>query len=157
MKDKFEKTLVIIKPDAIQRNLLGEIIQRFERKGLQIVGLKMMQIEDLLINDHYSHHQDKPFFEGLKRFMQSSPVVVMALAGINAISAVRLIVGPLKSYEADAGTIRGDFSLSLQSNIVHASDSLETAKIELERFFKADEFCEYNRVLDPYFYAEESF
>ena len=157
MKDKLEKTFVIIKPDAIQRNLLGEIIQRFERKGLQIVGLKMIQMEDLLIDKHYGHHKDKPFFAGLKKYMQASPVVMVVLSGINAISAVRLIVGPTKSFEADAGSIRGDFSLSIQSNIVHASDSPETAKEEIDRFFSEDELCEYDRVLEPFFYADELF
>lgn len=122
MKEKFEKTLVILKPDALQRNLLGEIIRRFEHKGLQVVGLKMIQMGDILIDEHYAHHKDKPFFNSLKNFMKSAPAIVMVLSGINAISAVRLLVGPTRGHEADAGSIRGDYSLSGQSNIVHASD-----------------------------------
>ena len=150
-----EKTLIIIKPDALQRNLLGEIIHRFERKGLKIIGMKMMQLEDVLLEEHYSHHKDKPFFESLKKYMKSSPVVVMALSGIKAISAVRLIVGPTKGYEADAGSIRGDFSMSGQTNIVHASDSLENAEKEIKRFFKPDELFDYKKIDFEFVYGEE--
>ncbi|MFA6028042.1 MAG: nucleoside-diphosphate kinase [Patescibacteria group bacterium] len=141
-----ERTLIIVKPDALQRNLLGEIIHRFERKGLKLVGLKMMAIDDLKIDEHYSHHKDKPFFKNLKKFMQASPVVVMALEGVEAVSAIRLIVGPTKGREADAGSIRGDFAMSTQCNIVHASDSAETAKKEIKRFFKKDEIFEYKKM-----------
>ena len=157
MKDKFERTLVIIKPDALHRSLLGEIIGRFERKGLQICGMKMVEMEDLLIDEHYGHHKDKDFFSSLKKYMQSAPVVVMALAGINAVSAVRLLVGPTRGYEADAGSIRGDFSLSAQSNIVHASDSPTTAQVEIKRFFNDNELFEYSRADEPFVYADESF
>jgi len=150
-----EKTLIIIKPDALQRNLLGEIIHRFERKGLKIIGMKMMQLEDVLLEEHYSHHKDKPFFESLKKYMKSSPVVVMALSGIKAVSAVRLIVGPTKGYEADAGSIRGDFSMSGQTNIVHASDSLENAEKEIKRFFKPDELFDYKKIDFEFVYGEE--
>ena len=114
-----ERTLIILKPDAIQRSLIGEIISRFERKGLKIRGLKMMQLEDAVLEEHYAHIKDRPFFGGIKEYMKATPVVVLAITGINAISAIRLIVGPTKAWEADAGTIRGDFSLSTQSNIVH--------------------------------------
>lgn len=150
-----EKTLVIIKPDALQRNLLGEIIYRFERKGLKITGLKMIQLDDILLEEHYLHHKDKPFFEGLKKYMKSSPVVVMILGGLNAVNAVRLIVGPTKGYEADAGSIRGDFSISSQSNIVHTSDSKENAEIEIKRFFKPDEIFEYKKIDFDLIYAED--
>jgi nucleoside-diphosphate kinase len=149
------KTLIIIKPDALQRNLLGEIIHRFERKGLKIIGLKMMAIDDLKIAEHYSHHKDKPFFESLKRYMQSSPVVVMVLSGRNAIDAVRLIVGPTKGYEADAGSIRGDFSMSGQCNIVHASDSPESAEKEIWRFFNEDELFTYKKIDFEFIYGED--
>ncbi|TSD01544.1 MAG: nucleoside-diphosphate kinase, partial [Parcubacteria group bacterium Athens0714_26] len=91
---KEEKSLIIFKPDALQRNLLGEIIHRFEKKGLKIIGLKMMQLEDILLEEHYEHHKDKPFFDSIKRYMKSAPVVVMAISGFNAVNAVRLIVGP---------------------------------------------------------------
>ncbi|HUX81184.1 MAG TPA: nucleoside-diphosphate kinase, partial [Candidatus Paceibacterota bacterium] len=131
---KEEKTLIILKPDAMHRGLAGEVISRFERKGLKIVGMKMVQLEDAIIDAHYVHIKDKPFFVGIKNFMKTSPVIVMVLAGINAVDATRLIVGPTKAYEASAGTIRGDLSLSTQSNIVHASDSIESGRIEVERF-----------------------
>lgn len=152
---KEEKTLIIIKPDALQRNLLGEIIIRFERKGLKIIGMKMIQLEDALLDEHYCHHKDKPFFQSLKNFMKSAPVVVMALSGLNAISAVRLIAGATKGYEADAGTIRGDFSISGQANIVHASDSFENAEAEIKRFFRQDEIFEYKRADFDFVYGEE--
>jgi len=150
-----EKTLIIIKPDALQRNLLGEIIARFERKGLRITGLKMIKLEDALLDEHYCHHKGKPFFESLKKFMKSAPVIVIVLSGLNAINAVRLIVGPTKGYEADAGSIRGDFSISGQANIVHASDSSETAEAEIKRFFKPDELFEYKRADFEFIYGEE--
>lgn len=141
-----ERTLIIVKPDALQRNLLGEIIHRFEQKGLKIVGLKMMAIDDVKVTEHYEHHKDKPFFQNLKKYMQSSPVVVLALEGVEAISAVRLIVGPTKGREADAGSIRGDFAMSAQCNIVHASDSVDSAKKEIKRFFKKDEIFSYEKM-----------
>ncbi|MBI1957217.1 MAG: nucleoside-diphosphate kinase [Candidatus Niyogibacteria bacterium] len=150
-----ERTLIIIKPDALQRNLLGEIVGRFEQKGLKIIGMKMIQLEDAILAEHYSHHVDKPFFASLKNFMKSSPVVVMALSGLNAISAVRLIVGPTKGYEADAGSIRGDLSLSGQTNIVHASDSSGSAEKEVARFFKSEELFDYKKIDFEFVYGEE--
>ena len=154
---KEEQTLILIKPDAIQRNLLGEIIGRFERKGLKVIGMKMMQLEDALLEAHYAHIKDKPFFAGIKNFMKSSPVVVMALSGINAVSSVRIIVGPTKAYEADAGSIRGDLSLSIQSNVVHASDSAENAQDEVKRFFKDEEIFDYAKQDFASIYADEAF
>lgn len=154
---KEEKTLIIIKPDAIQRGLLGEIVGRFERKGLKLVGMKMIQLEDALLEAHYAHIADKPFFAGIKNFMKSSPVVVIALSGINAVSATRLLVGPTKGYEADAGSIRGDLSISGQSNVVHASDSPENGQIEVARFFKNDELFDYKKNDFDYIYADEVF
>lgn len=148
-----ERTLIIVKPDALQRNLLGEIINRFERKGLKIVGLKMMAIDDLKVTEHYSHHVDKPFFQNLKNFMQSAPVVVMVLEGLEAISAIRLIVGPTKGREADAGSIRGDYAMSQQCNIVHASDSVENAEKEIKRFFKEEEIFAYKKMDFEWVYA----
>ena len=149
-----EKSLIIIKPDAMQRNLLGEIIHRFERKGLKIIGMKMMQINNVLLEEHYLHLKDKPFFNSLKKYMKSSPVMVMVLSGVNAISAIRIIVGSTKGYEAPAGSIRGDFSMSSQSNVVHASDSAETAKKEIKRFFKDDEIFEYQKIDTCYIYSD---
>jgi len=149
-----EKSLIIIKPDAVQRNLVGEIIARFERKGLKIIGMKMMDLETATLEEHYAHIQDKPFFPGIRDFMKSSPVIVMALSGINAVSHIRLIVGPTKAWEANAGTIRGDFSLSTQSNIVHASDSVEAGEIEVKRFFKPGEIFSYQKIDTDFIYAE---
>lgn len=154
---KEEKTLIIFKPDAIQRGLVGDVITRFERKGLKIIGMKMVQLEDVLLEAHYSHIKDKPFFEGIKNFMKASPVVVMVLSGIEAVAATRLIVGPTKAYEAAAGTIRGDFSLSMQSNIVHASDSVENGTLEVARFFKESELFAYKRNDFDFINAEEVF
>ncbi len=149
-----ERSLIIIKPDAIQRNLTGEIIKRFEQKGLKIIGLKMMSLEDAVIEEHYAHIKDKPFFPGIRDFMKACPVIVMAVEGINAVSAIRLIVGPTKAWEANAGTLRGDFSLSTQSNIVHASDGVEAAEAEITRFFKAEELFTYAKIDTDFIYAE---
>ena len=154
---KEEKTLIIVKPDSIQRSLVGEIIGRFERKGLKIIGAKMVRISDLLLEEHYSHHKDKPFFRSLKEYMQSSPVILMVLSGINAVSATRLIVGPTRGYEADAGSIRGDLSLNAQSNLVHASESPEAGETEVKRFFSEDELFDYEKSDFRYIYADESF
>ncbi len=143
-----------MKPDAVQRNLIGEMISRFEKKGLKIVGLKMMNLEDAVIAEHYAHIADKPFFPGIRDFMKATPVVVMAVEGINAVSAIRLIVGPTKAWEANAGTIRGDYALSTQSNIVHASDSVEAAETEIKRFFAQGEIFTYTKIDTDYVYAE---
>ena len=150
-----QRSLIIVKPDALQRTLLGEIVHRFERKGLKIVGLKMMHISDAKVIEHYSHHADKPFFAGLKQFMQSSPVVMMVLEGYEAIDAIRLIVGPTKGRAADAGSIRGDFAMSVQYNIIHASDSEESAKAEIGRFFSAEELFTYPKIDDNWIYGSD--
>lgn len=119
---KEEQTLVLLKPDALQRNLLGEIIHRFERKGLKIIGLKMLHMDEVLMKEHYGKYSDKPFFEGLKKYMSASPLVAMVISGIGAVATVRTIVGPTRGSEAPGGTIRGDFAMSIQSNLIHASD-----------------------------------
>jgi len=139
-----EKTLIILKPCAVQRGILGEVISRFEKKGLLIRGMKMLWLTDELLNEHYSHLSDKFFFGGLKDAMQICPVVVMCLEGIDAISVVRNIVGATNGRAAQAGTIRGDYSMSIQENIVHASDSPEAAEAELNRFFKKEEIFKYD-------------
>ena len=149
-----EKSLIIIKPDTLQRNLVGEIISRFERKGLKIIGMKMMTVEDAVLKEHYAHIADKPFFPGILNYMKTCPVIVMAVSGINAISAIRLIVGPTRGYEADAGSIRGDFSMSAQSNLVHASDSLEAGENEIKRFFKSEELFSYAKIDTDLIYSE---
>ncbi len=155
MQNVKERTLVLIKPDALQRNLLGKIIERFEHKGLKIVGLKMMQLSDILLEDHYSHHKDKPFFDGLKKFMVQSPVVAMVFEGLEAVKIVRMLCGATSGRETDIGTIRGDFSMSTQANIVHASDSVETAEKEIWRFFNIDEIFDYQKIDFPVVYGEE--
>ncbi len=155
MKNLKERTLVLIKPDALQRNLLGKIIERFEHKGLKIAGLKMMQLSDVLLEDHYSHHKDKPFFDGLKKFMAQSPVVAMVFEGLEAVKIVRMLCGATSGREADIGTIRGDFSMSTQANIVHASDSPESAEKEIWRFFNADEIFDYRKIDFSVVYGEE--
>lgn len=143
---KEEQTLVLLKPDALQRNLLGEIIHRFERKGLKIAGMKMIHLSDAQLDDHYAHIKDKPFFPGNKAFMSSYPVVAMVLSGIKAVNVVRLMLGPTKGHEAAPGTIRGDYSMSTQANIAHASDSLDTAKNEVKRFFSDNELFKYKKI-----------
>ncbi len=153
--EKVERSLIIIKPDAIQRSLVGAIVERFENKGLVIVGMKMIHLEDAILADHYSHIADKPFFPRIAKFMKSAPVIVMALAGINAVSAIRTIVGPTKGFEAAAGTIRGDFSISMQSNVVHASDSVENGEIEIKRFFAENELVSYEKVDAAFIYSDD--
>lgn len=150
-----EKTLVLLKPDSLQRGLVGEIIHRFESKGLKIVGLKMMQVGDALVEEHYAHHVDKPFFAGLKNFMQSSPLIALALEGVEAVTTVRRMAGITKSREADFGTIRGDFAMSVQANLIHVSEDEKAAEAELKRFFKDDELFNYQRPFDTNVYGEE--
>jgi nucleoside-diphosphate kinase len=152
---KEERTLVLIKPDAMQRHLLGDIVSRFEKKGLKIMGMKMMRLDEAILKEHYAHHKDKPFFRGLADYMSSAPIVAMVLSGIRAVSAVRVIVGPTKSYEAPAGSIRGDLSMSTQTNLVHASDPAEDPEAEVKRFFKEDELFNYQRHDFEYVYGDE--
>ncbi len=152
---KEERTLILIKPDALQRNLLGEIIGRFERKGLKIIGLKMIRMSEVLLKEHYGKYQDKPFFEGLKDYMKASPIVAIAVSGIRAVSAVRVIVGATKGYEAAAGSIRGDLSMSIQTNLVHASDPSENPEEEINRFFSKDELFGYKKIDFDWVYGDE--
>lgn len=150
-----ERTCVLLKPDALQRGLFGEIVHRFERKGLQIVGCKMIQISDPTIEEHYAQYREKPFFGRLKEFMQSAPVVALVLEGVDAIETARTLVGPTKGRTAPAGTIRGDFAMSLQSNLIHASDASATAEQEIARFFRPEEIFAYEKVDCCWVYAEE--
>lgn len=149
-----QKTLVLIKPDALQRDLLGEVICRFERKGLKIVAMKLSHLSEDIVREHYSHLADKPFFPKLQQFMRQTPVVAMTLEGLNAVAEVRKIVGATNPHEADAGTIRADFSMNVASNIVHASDSEETAQVEVKRFFADDEIFAYEKITDRYAFGE---
>ncbi|MDD2298402.1 MAG: nucleoside-diphosphate kinase [Fermentimonas sp.] len=150
-------TLVILKPSAVQRGILGEVISRFEKKGLQIVGMKMINLTDEVLKIHYSHLVDKPFYGRIKDSMQVSPVVVMALKGVDAVNVVRRITGATNGREAQPGTIRGDYSISVQENIVHASDSDETAQIELSRFFSTDEIFNYPQLIIQNIYAIDEY
>lgn len=150
-----ERSLIIIKPDAIQRSIVGEIITRFERKGLKIIGMKMMTLGDALVEEHYAHIKDKPFFPRIKRFMTCAPVVVVAVAGLRAIDSIRIIVGPTKSFEAAGGTIRGDYALSMQSNVVHASDSKDAGEVEIKRFFAEHEIIEYEKVDTKFIFSDD--
>lgn len=138
-----QTSIVLVKPDGIQRGLVGEIISRFERKGLKLVGVKMVRLDEGLIKQWYEHHLDKPFFGDLARFMSSMPVVALAWEGVECIEAVRKLCGVTKGREAEAGSIRGDFSMSQSNNIVHASDSLESAEKELGLIFEVDELFGY--------------
>lgn len=149
----FEKTLVLLKPCTIQRGLIGEIIQIFEKKGLRIAGLKMIQLDDRILSEHYAHLSEKPFFQRVKDAMMVCPVVALALEGVDAIDVVRTLAGPTNGRAAAPGTIRGSYSMSFQENIVHASDGPETAKAELARFFKAEEIYEYKLSTLPNLYA----
>src|SRR3989338_10317920 len=134
-----QRTVVLLKPDTLQRGLVGEIIHRFERKGLKLVALKMMAVADAVLDEHYAHHKDKAFFAGLKKFMASAPIVCMLLDGVDAIAVVRKIAGATNSREAELGSIRGDFSMSTSTNIIHVSDSEASAKEEEVRFFKGEQ------------------
>jgi nucleoside-diphosphate kinase len=121
-----EKTLVLVKPDGIQRGLIGEVLSRFERKGLKVVGMKMMTLDEAVLREHYAHIADKPFFPGVSSFMQSSPVIAMCLEGLEVVAAVRKIVGITKSREAEAGSIRGDFAMSVACNVVRSLYGVST-------------------------------
>jgi nucleoside-diphosphate kinase len=143
-----EKTLILLKPDAIERSLIGKIINRLEEKGLKIVGLKMMQLSSDLLKEHYSHLSDKPFFKDLVTYMSSTPVVAICISGIDSVNQIRKIVGATNSNEAQIGTIRGDFGNSVACNLIHASDSKENAAIEINRFFDKSEIFDYTRNLD---------
>lgn len=140
-----ERTLLIAKPDAVQRGLIGEIIRRLENKGLKLIGLKMMQLEDAALREHYEEHVEKSFYPGLENYMKSSPVVIMAWEGYECTSSVRLIVGATNPREADAGTLRGDYSIGVGRNIVHASDSAQSGKAEVARFFDEGEIFNYDK------------
>lgn len=147
-----ERTLIIIKPDAVQRGLTGEILRRFEQRGLRIIGMKFMQISRELAARHYAIHQGKGFYDGLVSYITSSPVVVIALEGTNAVQAARGTIGSTKPFEAAAGTIRGDFALEVGRNLVHGSDSVENGQIEVANFFSEQELVSWPRNTDPWIF-----
>lgn len=150
-----EQTFIILKPSAIKRSLVGDVITRFQRKGLFINGIKMMQLDEAILRQHYAHLVDRPFFPSLVRSMTSTPVIVMVLAGKDVVNVVRLMVGATNCRAAAPGTIRGDFGMSGQENIVHASDSPENAVIEINRFFSPEELFSYDMPTQPSIYAPD--
>jgi nucleoside-diphosphate kinase len=150
-----ERTLVLVKPDAVQRGLLGQITSRFEIKGLKLVGIKMMTLDEALLRKHYAHIADKPFFPSVAKFMKSTPVIAMCWEGLDVVETVRRITGITKAREAEAGSIRGDFAMSVSCNVVHASDSIENAEAEVKRFFKADEIHKYDKSEYIHVYGED--
>ena len=143
-----ERTLVLVKPDGVQRGLIGEVISRLERRGLKLVGMKLMQVDDPLARQHYGEHVDRPFFAGLVAFVTSSPVVAMAWEAENAVEAVRNTMGQTNPTTSPPGTIRGDLALDIGRNLVHGSDSRESAERELALFFGAGELLDYTRAND---------
>lgn len=145
-----ERTLIILKPDAVQRGLVGELIARFERRGLKISGLKLMSVAPELARRHYAEHEGKPFFAGLIDYITSSPVVVMAVDGPGAIAVVRTTVGVTRPAEATPGSIRADFGLMVGRNLVHASDGPEAAARELSLWFDAGDIVDYQRAIDAW-------
>jgi nucleoside-diphosphate kinase len=142
-----ETTLVLLKPDCVQRRLVGEIIHRFERKGLNIIAMKMLRVSPELSKEHYAEHVAKPFYRNLEEFITSAPIVAMAVEGLEAVRVVREMLGATNGLKAAPGTIRGDFSSSRQMNLVHASDSPESAARELKLYFHDNELCRYTPTL----------
>lgn len=143
-----EKTYIMVKPDGVQRNLVGEIVGRFEKKGLRLVGMKLMQISPELASRHYAEHEGKPFFGELIGFITSGPVVAMVWEGLNAISVARTMMGKTNPAEAAPGTIRGDFAMFMGNNVVHGSDSSESADREINLFFSQEELVDYKKASD---------
>ena len=143
-----QRTLVLVKPDAVQRGLVGEVVSRLERRGLKFVAMKLMEVSDALAAQHYSEHKGKPFYEGLVRFITSAPIVAAVIEGENAVELVRATIGATDPRDSDAGTIRGDLAVSIGQNLVHGSDSEESAVREISLFFSADEIVDYTRDID---------
>lgn len=150
-----EQSVVLVKPDGLQRGLLGEIIQRFERKGLKLTAIKMMRLTDELLDEWYAHHKGKDFFADLKKFMRSAPIVAMLWEGVEAVGTVRKLCGVTLGRAAEAGSIRGDFSMSQQLNLIHASDSMETAKKEKAMIFEDEEVYQWESAAECLIYSPE--
>jgi len=147
-----ERSLVLIKPDAVQRGLAGEIICRLERKGLKIVAMKMLHMDRKLAQRHYAVHKGKPFFDDLVGFITSSPLIAIVFQGKNAVEIIRQLMGETNPAKASSGTIRGDFGIDIAHNLIHGSDSLENASTEIDLFFSAEEICKYDRKMDAWIY-----
>lgn len=150
-----ERAVVLVKPDGLQRGLVGEIVTRFERKGLKLVAVKMVRLSDEILEEWYAHHKDKPFFPKLKSFIQASPVVAMLWEGLECVDAVRKITGITKARAAEAGSIRGDLAMSHQLNLIHASDTPENAQKEQNLLFSQDEIYDYQKDIELFVYSEE--
>ena len=151
----YERTLVLVKPDGVQRLLVGRILARYEERGLRITALKLLHVDQDLAERHYAVHREKPFFAGLVRFITSGPVVALALEGPDAVAIVRAMNGATRPAQADPGTIRGDLALETAQNLVHASDSPETAEAELALWFRPEELVGYTREIDRWVLAPE--
>ncbi len=151
---KPQRTAVLVKPDGLQRGLIGEIISRFERKGLKLVGMKMVQMSDEMLSDWYAEHKDKSFFNDLKDFMAQLPIVAMVWEGIDAVTVVRKLVGTTLGREAEGGSIRGDFGMSQQYNLIHASAIATDAEREIAIVFNSNELFSYRSVIDSVIYAD---
>lgn len=149
-----EQTLVLLKPSAVHRGLIGAIIDRIEKKGIVINGMKMMQLDETILRDHYAHLVDKPFFPSLVKSMTATPVIAMVLSGVDIVSVFRTMTGVTNGRNAAPGTLRGDFCMSGQANIIHASDSVENAKIEIARFFKPGEVYDYQPGDLEFYYSD---
>ena len=149
-KSNLETTLVLLKPDAVQRGLVGEIVNRLEKTGLKIAGMKLMHVSQELANRHYGEHVGKPFFEGLVSFITSGPIVAMALEGNGAVAIVRKTMGATNPADSPPGTVRGDYGIDIGRNLVHGSDSVESAKREVALFFEESELLSYSRATDPW-------
>ena len=152
---KKEKTLIILKPDAMQRGLIGEILNRFERKGIKFVGLKMVKLSDVLLDKHYAQHKGKHFFEPTKQYMKKMPVIIAVLEGMEAVRIIRTICGPTDGKNAPPGTIRGDFSMSIARNIIHSSEDLAAAQREIKIYFKPSELFSFERPNEDYHHDVE--
>lgn len=150
-----EKTVVLVKPDGVQRGLIGEIIHRFERKGLKLSALKMMNLTDEIIDEWYAHHKERPFFPALKKFMTSYPIVAMVWEGVEGVSVVRKMIGGTQGRTAELGTIRGDFAVSTQMNLIHASESAEAAEKELNILFDDSDLFTWERTDMPHLYGDD--
>lgn len=148
-----EQTLVILKPSCVARGLMGEVIGRIEKRGITIIAMKMMKLDLDILREHYSHLADKPFFPGLAASMMATPVVCMVLKGVDVVSVFREMVGATNGRKAAPGTLRGDLCMSNQANIIHASDSVDNAQIEIARFFKPEEICDYTPANISFLYA----
>jgi nucleoside-diphosphate kinase len=150
-----ERTLVLLKPDCVQRRLMGRVLTRLEDKGLNVIAMKMLRVTPELARQHYAEHVAKPFYPGLERFITGGPILAMVVEGLEVIRVVREMLGATSGLKAAAGTIRGDFSSSRQMNLAHASDGPEAARREIELYFQTDEVCDYDPTLAPWLKAED--